>query len=254
MAAFEKAINLAPVPVTWNNIAYSLSEQNIQLDRASKYADAAINAVETQMRDVNLDRLRIADLATSNFLFNAWDTKGWIEFKQGNADSAQAFIEPAFLAGGHGDEAEHLGEIAEKRGKRDEAIRYYLFSLVSDSPSSEARTRLAALGVKDIDKRMSAARSALQKERSLDLHKADKGTAEFFLLMSPGKLEQVKFIKGDDNLKSFVDVLQQSNVSMKFPPNTQAQVVRRAVLHCGANVPGPCTLELAPSSDVRSLE
>ena len=53
MAAFDKAISLAPVPVTWNNIAYSLAEQNVQLDRADKYADAAINAVETQLRDVN---------------------------------------------------------------------------------------------------------------------------------------------------------------------------------------------------------
>ncbi len=75
------------------------------------------------------------DLATSNFLFNAWDTKGWIEFKRGNLDAAESYVLPAFLAGGHGDEAEHLGEIYEKRGKRDEAIRYYVFSLISDNPS-----------------------------------------------------------------------------------------------------------------------
>ncbi len=57
MAAFDKAIALAPVPMTWNNIAYSLSEQNVQLDRASKYSDSAMNAIETQLRDVNLDNL-----------------------------------------------------------------------------------------------------------------------------------------------------------------------------------------------------
>ncbi len=254
MAAFEKAIALAPIPVTWNNIAYSLSQQNIQLDRADKYADAAINAVETQMRDVNLDKLRISDLATANFLFNAWDTKGWIEFKRGNLDAAEAYIVPAFLASGYGDEAEHLGEIAEKRGKRDEAIRYYVFSLVSENASPEARPRLTALGVKDIDARMTAARAELQSERSIPLKKFDKGTAEFYLLMSPGKVEQVKFIKGDDNLKSFVELLQTSGVSMKFPPDAPAQVVRRGVLRCGSASPGACTLELLPSSQVRSLE
>ena len=36
---------------------------------------------------------------------------------------------------GHGDEAEHMGEIYEKRGKKDEAIRYYIFSLISDNPT-----------------------------------------------------------------------------------------------------------------------
>ncbi len=45
MAAFEKAITLAPVPVTWNNIAYALSQQNVQLDRAIRYSDSAMNAI-----------------------------------------------------------------------------------------------------------------------------------------------------------------------------------------------------------------
>ena len=34
----------------------------MQLDRASNYADSAINALETQLRDVNLDNLRMQDL------------------------------------------------------------------------------------------------------------------------------------------------------------------------------------------------
>ncbi len=253
MAAFEKAIALAPVPVTWNNIAYSLSQQNTQLDRAGKYSDAAINAVETQMRDINLDKLRMQDLATANFLFNAWDTKGWIEFKRGNSEAAEAFILPAFLASGRGDEAEHLGEIYEKLGKREEAIRYYTFSLISESPSSDARPRLQALGVKDIDSRMTAARLELPKLRSVSLSQSAKGTAEFFLLISPGKVEQVKFITGDDELKSFTETLQKADLKMKFPPDTQVQAVRRAVLHCGSTAPGPCTLELVPSAEARSL-
>ena len=254
MAAFEKAISVAPVPVTWNNIAYSLSEQNIQLDRASKYADTAINAVDTQMRDVNLDRLRMQDIGTSNFLFNVWDTKGWIEYKLGHLDTAEAYILPAFLASGRGDEAEHLGEIYEKRGNRDEAIRYYTFSLISDNPSAEALTRLNALGVKDVEKHKSTAAAQLKALRTLPLHKSDKGTAEFFLLISPTKVQQVKFIKGDDNLKGFVDGLSQSGVSMKFPPDAQAQVVRRGVVHCGTSTPAECSLELLPGSQVRSLE
>ena len=253
MAAFDKAIAVAPVPLTWNNIAYSLSQQNIQLDRAGKYSDAALNATETQLRDVNLDSLRMQDLATSDFLFNAWDTRGWIEFKRGNLDTAENYVLPAFLAAGHGDEAEHMGEIYEKRGKKDEAIRYYIFSLVSDNPDSDARPRLEALGVKDVDSRMAAARNELQNLRTSALPQSGKGTAEFYLLLSPGKVEQVKFIKGDDDLTSFTATLQKADIRMKFPPGVQAQAVRRAILHCGTSAAGPCGLELVPSSDVRSL-
>ena len=75
---------------------------------------------------------------------------------------AESYVLPAFLAGGRGDEAEHLGEIYEKRGKRDDAIRYYVFSLISDSPSTQGRPRLEAMGVKDVDSRMAAARPDLQ--------------------------------------------------------------------------------------------
>jgi tetratricopeptide (TPR) repeat protein len=254
MAAFEKAVTLAPVPMTWNNIAYALAQQDIQLDRAEKYSDTAINAVETQMRDVKLDNLRMQDLATSNFLFNAWDTKGWIEFKQGKVDDAEQYIQSAFLAAGRGDEAEHLGEIYEKRGQRDDAIRYYLFSLISEAPAADGRAKLDALGVKNVDSRLPDASKELGKLRTVPLKQSGKGNAEFFLLMSPGKVEQVKFIKGDDEVKNLADSLQKSDLTMKFPPDVQAQVVRRVIVQCGTTAVGPCSVEFIPSSQVRSLE
>ncbi len=254
MKAFDKAISLSPTPLVWNNIAYSLSEQNVQLDRASQYADTAIQAIETQLRDVSLDKLSTQDLGTAQLLFSVWDTKGWIEYKRGNAEVAEKYILPAWLAGGTGDEAEHLGEMAEKAGKREAAIHYYLLSIAAEQPSIEGRTRLTALGVKDIDARVAKLRPELARERTAPLNKSDKGRAEFYLLVSPGKMEQAKFIKGDDNLKGLADLLQKTDVGMKFPPNAQAHVVRRAIVQCGTAAAGPCTLELVPSSQVRSLE
>ncbi len=254
MKAFDKAISISPTPLVWNNIAYSLSEQNVQLDRASQYADTAIQAIETQLRDVSLDKLTMQDLGTAQLLFSVWDTKGWIEYKRGNADVAENYISPAWLAGGTGDEAEHLGEMAEKAGKHDAAIHYYLLSVAAEQPSIEGGARLTAMGVKDVDAQVNKIRPELAHERTVSLNKSDKGTAEFYLLVSPGKIEQAKFIKGDDNLKSFADVLQKTDKVMKFPPNAQAHVVRRAVVQCGTTATAPCTLELVPSSQVRSLE
>jgi tetratricopeptide (TPR) repeat protein/transglutaminase-like putative cysteine protease len=254
MAAFEKAISLSAAPLTWNNIAYSLAEQNVQLDRAGNYADAAINAVETQLRDVTLDNLRMQDLGTTHLMFAVWDTRGWVDFKRGNLDNAERYILSAWQAGGTGDEAEHLGEIYEKRGKREEAIEYYMLSLVAEDASPVAGAKLAALGVKDIDRRMGDARVELKRRDTIALNKSDKGKAEFYLLVAPGKVGQVKFIKGDENLKNLAEVLQKTDTGMKFPPQSQVHVVRRAVVRCGSTAPGPCTLELVPSSEVHTLE
>jgi tetratricopeptide (TPR) repeat protein len=280
MAAFEKAISIAPSPVIWNNIAYALSEQNVQLDRADKYIDTAISAVDTQLRDINLDNLRTQDLGTTHLLFGMWDTKGWIAFKRGDLDEAERWIKPAWLASGTGDEAQHLGEIYEKRGKRDQAIRYYIDSLAVDSPSAESRRRLTAMGVtKDVDKKIAEAKRELESQEKMPLDHQDKGSADFFLLLSPGKVEQVKFIKGDENLKAFSDTVQKTDIKMEFPKGSQVHVPRRASIECGApakksaskssdssqdatatgdagvkNAPGPCVLNVLPADAVRGLD
>jgi len=280
MAAFEKAISLAPVPVTWNNIAYSLAEQNVQLERADKYADAAINAVETQLRDVSLDSLRFQDLGTASFLYNVWDTKGWIEFKRGNLDLAEQYIAAAWQASGSGNMCEHLAEIYEKRGNHDKAVHYYVLALADATPSDKARARLTALGVtKGLDQMVEQARRELKQQRTISLNKSDQGTAEFNLLISPSKVEQVKFLKGDASLNSFGPLLQSTPIAMTFPPDSSAHVPRRAVVSCGTTraastknvktarmnatisstdkaqtTPGPCTLQLRPADSVRTLD
>ena len=281
MAAFEKAISLAPNQITWNNIAFALAEQGVQLDRADKYADAAINAVETQLRDVNLDNLRFQDLGTASFLYNVWDTKGWIAFKRGDLAMAQEYVEAAWQASGSGDQAEHLAEIFEKRGNRQQAVRFYVLALAADVPGDEARARLAALGVTSgLDRLIEQGRRELQQRRTVPLNRSDKGSAEFYLLLAPGKVEQVKFIKGDDGLKGLSEVLQKTDAGMNFPSGSQAHVPRRAAVTCGTtspaktppavktsskaatihtaeapqSTPGPCTLELRSADSVRSLD
>ena len=239
MASFDRAIALSPTAVVWNNIAYSLAEQNVQLERASQYSDAAINAIETQLRDVNLDTLRLQDIFTANLLYNVWDTKGWVEFQRGNLDTAERYIRAAWEANGNGSISEHLGEIAEKRGNKDEAIRYYLFSLTGQSPSVEARSRLTALGVTDVDSRVEKARAELQTLRTRKLDASGKGTGDFFVLASPAKNDQVKFVSGDAEIRALADVVKSSNLYIKFPDPSSVRALRRGTVTCGTVPPPP---------------
>jgi tetratricopeptide (TPR) repeat protein/transglutaminase-like putative cysteine protease len=281
MAQFEKAINVSPSPLTWNNIAYSLAEQNAQLDRADKYADAAIDALQTQLRDVKLDSLRFQDLAAALFLYEIWDTKGWIAFKRGDLDMAEQYINAAWQASGSGTIGEHLGEVYEKQGKREEAIRAYLWALDGEPPSDSAQTRLSVLGVsKGVDHKVEEVRRDLQRQRTTALQTSGQGSAQFFLLISPAKVEQVKFIKGSDGLKGLSEVIQKTDLRMKFPASAEVRAVRRAVVTCGtaasasaaktpgkekaraatvasteaAGPAGPCSIELQPAESVHTLD
>ena len=287
MAAFERAIALAPDPLTWNNIAYALAEQKVQLDRASQYADAAISAIETQMRDVNLDNLRQQDLGTAKSLYNVWDTKGWVEFQRGNLDSADRYVRAAWETTGSGNICEHLGEIYEKRGNKDEAIHYYVLSLVGQSPSDEARKRLAALGVtSDLDSRIEKGHAEMQAMSTHKLDASGAGKGDFFVLASPAKNDQVKFVSGDPEIKALADVVKSTNLDIEFPETSSVRALRRGTVTCGtippplgktkraskqgangkaeepdkseppANselLPGPCSVKLLFSDTVRSV-
>jgi tetratricopeptide (TPR) repeat protein/transglutaminase-like putative cysteine protease len=290
MASFDRAIAISPTAVVWNNIAYSLAEQNVQLERASQYADAAINAIETQLRDVNLDSLRLQDVFTANLLYNVWDTKGWVEYQLGNLDVAERYVRAAWEANGNGSISEHLGEIAEKRGNKDEAIRYYIFALTGQSPSVEARTRLTALGVTgDLDGRIEKARAELKVLRTLKFDASGKGTGDFFMLASPKKNDQVKFVSGDAEVKDLAAAVKSSDLGIKFPDPASVRALRRGTVSCGTLpppptskgkaargnnskgkgattpppqtepaqkqqlIPGPCTIELIPSDVVRAV-
>jgi tetratricopeptide (TPR) repeat protein len=294
MAAFDRAIAISATPVVWNNIAYALAEQNVQLERASQYSDAAINALETQLRDVNLDNLRLEDIFTANLLYAVWDTKGWVEFKRGNLDAAERYIRAAWDDRGGGEVAQHLGEIAEKRGNKDDAVRWFVYALTGSSPSAEARDRLAALGsTADVESRIEKARSELQAQRTHQLDASGKGTGDFFVLASPAKNDQVKFVSGNREIKSLTDVLTSANLGVTFPEATSVRALRRGTVSCGTTplpppakgqpvkkgsttssgdiaektgfdpskavtkpglVPGPCSVVLLPSDEVHSVD
>lgn len=282
LAAFDRAISISPTAVVWNNIAYALSEQNVQLERASQYADAAINALDTQMRDVNLDSLRQQDLFTANLLYAVWDTKGWVEYKRGNLDAAERYIKAAWDAKGSGDIGLHLGEIAEKRGNKEDSLRYYLYALTGQFPSAEARSRLLALGITtDLDGRIEKARAEVQAERTRKLNATGKGSGDFFVMASPSKIDQVRFVSGEAEIKSLQDALKAENLGIVFPDASSVREVRRGTVKCGVVppppkakpsakkaakdseppaatkvelLPGPCTVELLPSDTVRSVD
>ncbi len=291
MAAFDKAIALSPTAVVWNNIAYSLAEQNVQLDRANQYSDAAINALETQLRDVNLDSLRQQDIFTANLLYAVWDTKGWVEYKRGNLDIAERYIRAAWNARPSGEVGLHLAEIAEKRGKKDEALTYYTDALAVESPSVEARSKLAELGVTgDLAPRIESAIAELKAQRTRTLAATGKGTGDFFVLASPAVNEQVRFVSGDAEIRGLAATVKAADLGMLFPDSSSVRALRRGTVSCGtvpapqaskgknsANkaakvssvgppdakatpagkaelVTGPCTVELIPSGAVRSIE
>ena len=191
-----------------------------------------------------------------------WDTLGWVYFSEGNLDKAEKYVAAAWGLGGHGEVGDHLGQIYEKRGNKDLALRTYALSMSGLRPDPETRGRLASLSCGDAkaDAAVAKYREDLQSTRTIDLGKVakDEASAEFFVLLSRGQgsaatVEGIKFASGDEKLKRFTEALRTAAYRVTFPDDTPVKILRRGILHC-STATGNCSFVLLLPDDVRTVD
>ena len=239
LTAFDKALDLAPRPDTWNNIAYQLSLKNVQLTRALTYAESAVSVVSAELRNVSLDRLTVADLARVSALSAYWDTLGWVHFQTGNLEKAEKYVRASWLVTPEREVGDHLGQIYEKQGRKQDAIRTYAQAMAAGRNAPETRGRLAALvgGEAAVDRMLMTAGGELSELRTMNLGKFpdQSGSAEYFVLIGAGrKAEQLKFVSGKETLRPLEEKLRSVTYPVEFPDDTRTKLVRRGVLSCSS--------------------
>jgi tetratricopeptide (TPR) repeat protein/transglutaminase-like putative cysteine protease len=262
LSTFDHAVELSATPLVWNNIAYQLSLKKSHLDRAQQYAESAVSATTAALRNVSLDRLTLQELPLVPSLIAYWDTLGWVYFSEGNLDKAEKYVSAAWGLGHHGEVGDHLGQIYEKRGDKNLALRTYALSMNGLRPIPETRDRLASLtgGSAKVDAAVARYKDDLQQLRTIDLGKVAKetGNAEFFVLLSRGKgsdatVEAVKFASGDEKLKAFAAALRTAEYRLTFPDDTPVKILRRGILSCSTTT-GTCSFVLMLPDDVRTVD
>jgi tetratricopeptide (TPR) repeat protein/transglutaminase-like putative cysteine protease len=258
--AFQKGIQLGhSSPAVWNNVAYNLAGANIELDRAAQYAESSVSATNAILRNVQLAHLTPEDLAQVANIGVYWDTLGWIYFKRGDMEKAERFVRAAWLLNQQGEVGDHLAQIYEKRGQKQEAIRLYSEAIAVPHPDPETRARLTLLLGENtqIDALVAQSKPRLAKSRSFAAGKllTEKAEADFFILLAPGtksaKVEAIKFIAGSPDLRPFAENLRTLDFGQMFPEASPTKLVRRGILACTST--GPCTFTLILPENVRTL-
>jgi tetratricopeptide (TPR) repeat protein len=261
LATFDHAVELNATPLVWNNIAYQLSLKGSHLDRAQQYAESAVSATAAALRNISLDFLSQKDLPLVSSLIAYWDTLGWVEFGEGNFSKAEKYVGAAWSLGHHGEVGDHLGQIYEKLGNKDLAVRTYALSMNGLRPIPETRGRLASLagGESKADAAVSHYKEELEHLRTIDLGRATQnGNADFFILLSGGtgqkaKADAVKFVSGDEKLKAYTDALRTADYHLTFPDDTPVKILRRGTLSCSV-ASGNCNFILTLPDDVRTVD
>jgi tetratricopeptide (TPR) repeat protein/transglutaminase-like putative cysteine protease len=262
LAAFDKAVELLPEPTVWNNVAYYLSLANLRLDRARQYAESAVAAVSADLRNLHLDRLTLRDMNRVSSLAAYWDTLGWVYFQQGDTSKAEKYTNASWLLDLHGEVGDHLGQIYEKQGRKQDAIRTYALAAVAQRPVPESRGHLARLagGESKVEPLLAKARTEFEALRTVKLGKLlkdepEKSEADFYLTFKPGskgaEVEGVKFIRGSEKLRPFTAELSRAAYAVSFPDPTPTKMIRRGTLTCQPR--GECSFVLQTADSVTSV-
>jgi tetratricopeptide (TPR) repeat protein len=261
LAAFDRATEISATPEVWNNIAYQLSLKKAHLDRAQQYAESAVTAISNSLRNLSLEQLSDRDLGMVSALDADWDTLGWVYFARGDLEKAEKYVNAAWTLGEHGEVGDHLAEIYEKRGQKDEAIRTYAMSLSGLRPALETKGRLAALvgGDAKATKAVEQHRTDLQTLRTLHLGKIAPagGTADFFVIVTSsgghGQVAAAKFISGEEKLKPLTEDLCNAKIDFVFPDDTPTKILRRGTLSCSKDS-HECDFVMMIPEDVHSVD
>lgn len=154
--------------------------------------------------------------------------------------------------------SDHLGQIYEKQGHKEDVIRFYSFALASSQPFSDSRAHIATLLGADsfLDSIIEKAKPQLREARAVAVKNSRQaeGIAEFWILFSPGPtVREVKFISGDEDLNQLLDDIQYTSFPDCFAGATDLRLIRRARLSGLSSSPS-CSLFLNSSETAQPLD
>jgi hypothetical protein len=227
-------------PMMLNDSAYELAEAGEELAADESAARKAMEMMTEQSKTWTLDENPQALITKSRELFAIWDTLGWILFREGKLAEADDYLKAAWRNTQSDLMAEHLGEVAEAKGKRDEAFTDYVLGLAASPTGSPVEMELARLaGVM----RQAGAKSAvggdaserLRDDRKIILGPAKgmNGVSNYFLLLNNGKLVRAEKRNSlGDKMPGGEERLQETPLTALWPSGSQANLVVYGTLSC----------------------
>jgi len=244
-------------PGMMNDAAYELGKAGLDLPLVETIARDALDKLTAESKTWNLQENVPNSLAKSRRIAATWDTLGWILYRQGKIPEAEGYIQPAWADRATAEIGEHLAEIAEAKGNREEALRLwelalatypnYLRPSVRKTPGAtqleiiEHIETLRKAGAKESSE---DADKTLEQLRTVDLGPSNglTGSAEYRLLLSNGAVLDLQKT-GEKEVPAARERIKAAKFPSYWPKGSEAQLVRNAMLNCHAGI---CELVFEP--------
>jgi tetratricopeptide (TPR) repeat protein/transglutaminase-like putative cysteine protease len=261
MAHFQKALQLDPNPEMLNSVAYSLAEANRRLNDALHYAEEAVEKTEEQTASARWEFMNAANLGIMGDLAAQWDTLGWVKFRLGDFAGALKYLESAWSLMQDATIADHLGQVYEKLGKKQQAARAYAMALSALGPNgnSKFRDRMSSKIASLSDAGTTVTKDASSELSSSRTYRVPNFTdwgggyksAEFGIAFTKGPaVQSVWYRSGAEELRNGADDVSDLKFKVLFPDDGPTRIVRLAILSC-SEVSKGCTLAFLPVQQPR---
>jgi tetratricopeptide (TPR) repeat protein len=250
-------LSKATEPPVLNDAAYELGKAGIELQRAEKASRQAVEDLTEESASWVVSATTKEQQSKQELLISAWDTLGWILYREGKIDEADRYIRAAWNNEQTPDVGLHLGELEEKRGNNKAALDLYEMSLApliqrTKSMPSSARVRRElqehadSLKKEGVVSRMRDPSAALQRQRTIPLGpwKGRNGSAEYTFVLEqnkPGDLQETS--QGSSGITNATSMIRKARLERWTPEGSQARLLRKATLNCHSTA---CELVVHP--------
>jgi tetratricopeptide (TPR) repeat protein len=251
-----------------NDTAYELADAGLDLPAAEAASRKAVQILETRTAAATVAGATKQDYMNVMLLAANWDTLGWIDFKENKLPEAESYVRSAWLLlSGDPEAGEHLGKIYEAEGKKEDALTTYRLVVKGmEHPGippnyadmkTEMEARIAALTKAGVHEKpgpqIQQGGDELAALRTYTIPSPLKGqyaSADFVLLLGDNHAEDVRWLKGDEELKQATPGLLAAAYRAPLPAGSKAKILRRGIVACTTGSK-TCLLVLLPAAQAQ---
>ncbi len=238
-------------PDMMNNGAYELADAGLELPLAESSTQTALTRMTeesmTWTADEDPDMLR----RKSRMLIAAWDTLGWILYREGKLEEAKSYITAAWLNSQSPATGEHLAALKAASGDKGGALAQYELA-VATFPATDAMGAKKAPGPdqKRLQEQIDHLRSAGAKSSMIDSSKrlqqlrmiplgswnSSNAVTEYRMLLAGDRVERAKVTSAKKEPKGAQEMVRKAQLKGFLPTGSQAHLVRNGMLNCHSGV------------------
>jgi tetratricopeptide (TPR) repeat protein len=256
-AAARSALDGTDDPNVLNDGAYTLSETGLNLGLAEEASRKGIAKLEEKSATISTEAANSNTFGEARLLIASWDTLGWILYREGKLDAAKPMVSAAWRASQQAEVAEHLGEIYEAMGQKDEAAKAYALAqaALNRNATPDIRAQIA-----DSIARMKAAAAkptnagpiTLQDLRTYKVSKPSgvSGWGTFRLEITTSGVIESQQMTGEKQIAGIKKTVDEMKFPELLPPDSKAHLLRSAVVSC--SISPSCEVVLVPDGGLQT--